>query len=161
MNSILQVDWVTCIGALCTTYPNSVFTHSFALEGSPHLARVKSHPILRTGCLLWETFSDLFTKNDLFLFLTHIEFYLYLSFYFIFYHSWHVEVPRPGIQSELHLWPRWILKPRHKSRDQTCAARDNTRSLTHCTTGGTPHVLFTIVILWFSNNEIDSPAATC
>ena len=76
----------------------------------------------------------------IFIFLKNIWF-----FFFFWLHLWQMEAPRPGIKSKPQLWPTlslwqhrilnpfalgWGLNP--------CCSRDNTVSLTHCTTAGTP-----------------------
>ena len=65
-------------------------------------------------------------------------------------HPQHMKAP-PGTKSKLQLWPtpqlqqRWILNPPLQGRDQTHAATDNPRSLTHCpTVDSKSHSLYTI-----------------
>ena len=73
-----------------------------------------------------------------------------LSYFLLFTHPQHMEVPRRGVKSELQLpayitatvtwdpslicnlccslWQRWILKPLSKARDQTCILTDTMSS---------------------------------
>ena len=70
------------------------------------------------------------------------------SFFFFMGHLQHMEVPRPGVESELQVWPTLQLQqprsfnPLHWAWDWTCTSAVTqataVRFLTHCTTAGTP-----------------------
>ena len=84
--------------------------------------------------------------------------YLFI-FVFLGLHPWHMEVPRPGIQSELqplayttatampdlslvcdlhHSSKQcWILNPLSEVRDRTCILMDTSQIHFHCTMAGT------------------------
>ena len=56
---------------------------------------------------------------------------------FVWTHRQHMEVPRPGIESEPHLWPMPQLQhPLGQAGGWTCTAA--VRFLTGCVTVGTP-----------------------
>ena len=88
--------------------------------------------------------------------------YLFFFFFFVFLgpHSWHMEVPRLGLESELQQQAyttvtamrdpsricdlyhssqqRWILNPLSKARHQTCVLMDTSQIRFHWATMGTP-----------------------
>ena len=86
--------------------------------------------------------------------------YLCIILSFLGPHSWHMEVPRLGVESELllpayttatatldpsHVWDlhlssqqRGILNPRSEARDRTCNLMVPSRICFHCSTTGTP-----------------------
>ena len=91
-------------------------------------------------------------------------FYLYLFIYFFFLgpHLWHMEVPRIAVNSELHLpayatatapWDpshimdhssqqRQIPDPLSEARDQSCILTDTSWICFHCATAGPPRNLY-------------------
>ena len=83
---------------------------------------------------------------------SHSFFSSFLFFFFFFFFFWlhlqHMEIPRPGMESEQQLWPTpqllqpWILNPTYQAWDRTCASAAThtavVRSLIHCATVGTP-----------------------
>ena len=101
-------------------------------------------------------------------------FFLFSLFCSLGPHSWHVEVPRLGVKSELQLltydtttatqdpsrvfnlhhssWQRWILNPLSKVRDQVQNLMVTSQIHFHCTTTGTPKFFFIIVALQCSVN---------
>ena len=77
-----------------------------------------------------------------FLAIINFKILFWCSFLFFFFlHPWHMEVPRPGIESEPQLQQHWILNPLSQEGGQThppssnqSPCRDNTRFLTCCAT---------------------------
>ena len=71
-------------------------------------------------------------------------------------HLWHVEVPRPGVESKpklqptQQLWQQQILNPLHYVRDRTCTSTSTQvatiRFLTYCTMAATHTFYFLIEI---------------
>ena len=68
----------------------------------------------------------------------------------------HIDIPGPGIKSELQLWPTLQLQ-QCRTLNPLCQVRDQTytsaviwaaafRSLTHCATAGTPRKIFSIEV---------------
>lgn len=68
-------------------------------------------------------------------------------FFFLGQHSWHMEVPRLRIESELQLWEQQCFNPLPQAWDQTWASTVTPAAavsfLTHGTTVGTPQGLYT------------------
>ena len=85
----------------------------------------------------------------------------YLQIFFFGFsgpHLWHIEVPRLGVRSELHLlafaiatqdpsrvynllhssWQCWIFNPLIEARDQTCNLMDPSWICFRCASTGTP-----------------------
>ena len=102
--------------------------------------------------------------------LKHIYLFIYLSFCLFRAAPAALEVPRPGVQSELLLSadarttatpdlshvcdlyhssrPRWILNPLSKARDQTCNLMVASQTCFCCSTMGTPKAFFIIKLTW-------------
>ena len=95
----------------------------------------------------------------------HFIFNLLLFYCFLRPHLWHMDIPRLGVESELHLpayttatatqdasclcklhhssWQHQMLDPLCKVRDQTCIFMDSSWIHFCCTTVGTP------LIFWY------------
>ena len=64
---------------------------------------------------------------------------------YIWLHSWYMQVPRPGVESELQVEPTpqlqqsQILNPLHWAGDQTHASQRHGH-VTHCATGEPPEI---------------------
>ena len=72
----------------------------------------------------------------------HLKHIYFVIFFLYRPHLWHMEVPRPGIESEPQLWQRRILDTLPQARDRTCAPTATPApvvgSLPHCAIVGTP-----------------------
>ena len=82
----------------------------------------------------------------------HSCLFIYLSLiYFLGLHSWHMEVPRLGVESSYSCQPTpqpqqcWIFNPLNKARDRTCILMDHSWIHWHCTTVGTPYSYLVLI----------------
>ena len=109
------------------------------------------------------------TPHLLYLFICQWTFFFFLGL-----HQWHMEVPRPGVKSQLQLlayttattipdpshvcnlhhssWQCWIPNPLSKARDWACILMDASQIRFRCATTGTPvnghlsyFLIFTII----------------
>ena len=86
--------------------------------------------------------------------------FFFFFFFFLGVYPWHMEFPRPGVESELHLlaytiatatldlshvcdlhhssWQSWIPDALSEARDQTYILMDTSLIWMGCTTAGTP-----------------------